>query len=464
MEVVLVLSGLLVGLAVGFVVASRRRILPAAPAEPSDVPVDTLQRRVVDDPRAVTVEAAKPGDGMATARAQAVEVSEEQAVAPEVATVAEAAGPSPQELLEQEAKRLRSTCSEQGGRIEELESQLRRLRRWAGEQLQRSTVQLADLWKQRKLPTRVHEMGREPASEVVEELRHLAEPLGEWSHELGLGGAEIHYWMGFWHALEGRPAAAVEGFEQALRRGIEGEARRDTQLALGDALWLLDRRKKARDAYRQVLDRKRVPGLILHRCAQVAFEERSYGDVLTHLEPILERKQTPLEAFIMASEAAARLGDNARSVALCEAGLNKHPDTPILCASMIVPLARLGQRERMQEVYQHARELAPELAEAPYFLGVVRLDDGDLDGASELVHEALALRADYPEAHFSLGVIHNRRGEFRKALEHLDRAVRLKPEFAEAYYNMKDSYDGLRDFESSIAVLKKAVQLNPEYR
>ena len=461
MEVVLVLAGLLVGLAVGFVVASRRRIQPAVPAEPSDVAIDILQRPVPDAPRALAVGVAEPDDGTATARGEVEEVSEEEVVAPEVAEVV---GPSPQELLEGELKRLRSACSEQGGRIEELESQLRRLRRWAGGQLQRSTEQLAELWKQRKLPTRVHEMGREPAPEVVEELRHLAEPLGEWSHELGLGGAEIHYWLGLWHALEGRPAAAVEGLEQALRRGIEGEARRDTQLALGDVLWLLDRRKKARDAYRLVLDRKRVPGLILHRCAQVAFEERSYGDVLTHLEPILERKQTPLEAFIMASEAAGKLGDHARAVAQCEAGLTKHPDTPILFASMIVPLARLGQRERMLEVYQRARELAPELAEAPYFLGVVRLGDGDLDGASELIHEALALRADYPEAHLSLGVIHNRRGEFRKALEHLNRAVSLKPEFAEAYYNMKDSYDGLRDFESSIAVLKRAVQLNPEYR
>lgn|GEM_PF-1720560 len=461
MEVVLVLSGLLVGLAVGFLVASRRRGQPASASELNDDSVDALQSRMFDvapaevaDAGAVGLtgggEGGEPGavDGAAGAEMPAEAVS----------------GPSPQELLEEEVERLRSTTFEQGNRIDELESQLRRLRRWAGQQLQRSAEQIGVLWKQRKLPTRVHEMGRELAPEVVEELRHLAEPLGDWSHELGLGGAEIHSWLGLWHALEGRPAAAVDSFEQALRKGIEGEARRETQLALGDALWLLDRRKKARDAYRQVLDRKRVPGLILHRCAQVAFEERSYQEVLAHLDPILERKQTPLEAFIMASEAAGKLGDHARAVALCEAGLNKHPDIPILFASMVVPLARLGQRERMQEVYERARELSPELAEAPYALGVVRLDDGDLDGASELMLEALALRPDYPEAHFSLGVIHNRRGEFRKALEHFDHAVRLKPEFAEAYYNMKDSYDGLRDFESSIAVLKRAVQLNPEYR
>jgi len=466
-EVVLVLSGLLVGFALGFWIASRRRDGAVGPATGSARGFSELQLRTYDTAPEAGVAAVTPSS-QPLAQAAAVAVVEPgdvpTAVPPEPAPEAGHVGPSVEELRQQELERLQKSCSELGARAEELESQARRMRRWAGAQLQRSTEQLEALWKREKLPTRVHEMSREPVGGVMEQVRELAEPLGEWSDELGLGGADVSYWMGLWHALEGRPTAAVEGFEQALRKGIEGEKRRETQLALGDALWLLDRRKKARDAYRQVLDRKRLPGVVLHRCAQVAFEERSYAEALSLLESILERKQTPLQAFTMASLAAAKLGDHAKAVALCEAGLKRFPDTPILLTSMLVPLGQLGQRERMQEVCARARELDPKLAEAPFSIAVVRLHDNDLDGAGELLNEALGLRPDYPEALFCLGVICNRRGEFRKALEYFRRAVALKPDYAEAYYNMKDSYDGLRDFESSIAMLKKAVQLNPEYR
>ena len=449
MEVILVVCGLLVGLGVGFVAGSRRRGSPPTPEAVAPALSDGLER-----PSTARVVAPSP------AKATAVTPPAPEAAATEAAP----AGQSPLELCEQELERARTLVAEQRGRIDELESQARRLRRWAGGQLQRTAAQLETVWKREKLPTRVHDMGKPVAEGLLEELRQIAEPLEEGSRQLGVGDATIHCWLGLWHALEGRAAPAVECFELALRKGIDGEAARETRLALGDALWLLDRRRKARDAYRQVLDRKRVPALVLHRCAQVALEERAYADALSHLEPLLERKQPPLEAFLMASRASLQLGDHARSLAFSEAGLKKHPDEPLLLASAIVPLGRLGQKERMEEAARRSRELDPRLAEPAYSLGVIRLDEGDLDGAEALFSEALEVRPEYPEALFSLGVIHNKRGEFRKALELLQRAVDLRPDYAEAYYNMKESYDGLRDFESSIAVLKKAVRLNPEYR
>jgi tetratricopeptide (TPR) repeat protein len=191
---------------------------------------------------------------------------------------------------------------------------------------------------------------------------------------------------------------------------------------------------------------------------------RSYADALVEIEHCLKRKKPDVETYQLASLICAKLGNNERAVALCEEGLSKHPDSALLLADMIIPLAQGGQRQRADEIYTRLRETTPTLAEVPFSMGVVHMHAEELDTAVKLLEEAISLRAEYPEAYYCLGVIQNRKGEYQNALSYFKLAVELKPDYAEAYYNMKDSYDGLRDFEKSIAMLDKAVHLNPAYR
>lgn len=303
-------------------------------------------------------------------------------------------------------------------------------------------------------------MAERPSQEVLEALGSLAEPLHRSVTELGIGEGEVHHRLGMWQVLEGRLEGAISSFQKAISMGVGYDA----WLAHGDCLWMSDRRKKARDAYRPCKNMKRVPAHVFQRCAQVGFDERRFTETLADLQPILTRKKPDIEAFTLAALAYGKLDDHENAVSILEQGLERHPDAPLLLANMIIPLARMGNTERANEVYERARELDPELADAPFAMGVARMHQKDDEAAIELLEEALDLRPEYPEALFCLGVIHNHKGEFRNALEHFQLAVELKPDYAEAYYNMKDSYDGLRDFEGSIAMLEKAVQLNPEYR
>jgi tetratricopeptide (TPR) repeat protein len=346
-----------------------------------------------------------------------------------------------------------------GIRIEELETELRRIRRRAGEHLNLLAARLEAVWTARRLPTRVLDLPDEIDADQLTELRELAGPMRTWGADFGLGNAEMHYHLGLIAVLENDFEEGVRCFERAA---FDGKVP-DGWLALADCQWQLERPKTAAKSYIRCLEHKRMPAHIFQRVAQVAIQERRYDDAIQTLQRVMSRKNVPQEIYALASMASRELGDPEQAVAHCEEGLKRHEGSVLLLSSMIIPLSETGDDERAERCANLAQEIDSECPAVPYSLGVMRMSNGKEDTAVELFEEALVLDPEYPEALFRLGVIHNRRGQFKKALEYFKPAVELKPDFAEAYFNMKDSYEGLRDFDNAIAMLNRAVQLNPDY-
>ena len=342
----------------------------------------------------------------------------------------------------------------------ELRSDLARYKRWAEGRFWQLAERLDTTWTRAKLPLRVHELPSEVAKKYHGPLDEMTAELADWLATLELGSGEVCHRIGLWKAMGGDRVAASQWFRKAVQKGLGFEA----WLALGDCLWDQGRRDKAREAYVECARGPGMPDHVFLRSAQAAIDHHRYREALASLETLLDRPKPPVEVFTLASLACGKLHDDQRAVELCEHGLSVFSDNPHLLASQIIPLARLGELERAVAIHDRVRELAPEVAEAPFALGVVRLNAGDTDAALQLFDEALVLDPERAEVYFCLGVIHNQRGEFREALEDLQRAVQLKPEYAEAYYNMKDSFEGLRDFDSAMEMLQKATRLNPEYR
>lgn len=424
----------------------------SADVEPSDgAPADAADAEQALDEPPPEGEARRGIEGSATAAGESPAEGAGEGAGGEIA---EQASP------EQEVARLEQEIHDLRTLTQELETQLRQYRRWANDQINHASERLGEAWVREKLPRRVHEITEPPDPEAVERVSNVAHLLQQWVDELGLGDAEVFHRIGLWLAVEGRNEEAAAAFQKAVQRGMGTEG----WLALGDIRWTLDRRKKARDAYRQCKEMKRAPAHVFYRSASVAFEEYRFADALADLDRVLSRAKPGVEVYVLNSRVRGKLKEFDEAVAILEAGLEKHPEDPLLMAEMVIPLARSGQRERAEEVYAKARELDPELAEAPFALAVVHMDEDRTDEASALLEEALDLRSEYPEALLCLGVLHNRKGDHQNALEYFKMAIEVKPDYAEAYYNMKDAYDGLRDFENSIAMLEKAVQLNPEYR
>jgi tetratricopeptide (TPR) repeat protein len=420
----------LVGLSVGFLAAGRRpRHAPESVEHPTH-PEAPPSSAAAEAPREPPHDKARPKETPAK-------------------KTADEGGPD----LEAECRRLTE-------RVEELGTEIRRYRRWATERLQSAADALEALWKRQKLPRLVHELGGlEIPPETRAEIHAGAEPMSQWISEFAIGTAQMHYLLGLCAVLDGAHDRAARAFQQAAFDGFVP----DSWLALGDSQWRLDRRKKAAKTYARCLDHKRMPNHIYERVAMVAIDDRQYEQALSTIQRILVRKTAGVDAFILASQACGKLGDHQRAIEICQEGLQQHPDSAQLLASMIIPLSHIGDLARAEECAARARELVPEIAGVPFGLGVARMNAGDHSKAIRHFEEALKLQPDHHEALFCLGVIANSQGKFKKALDYFQKTVKLKPDYAEAYFNMKESYEGLRDFDNAIAVLNKAVQLNPDY-
>ncbi len=374
---------------------------------------------------------------------------------------AEAAEPDDDErdALRAEVGRLERELAAGRGRIDELETELRRFRRWTSDQIRDRAASLAAVWKSARLPERVDELPHEVGPELLGRLRSEAEPIAQLTAEFGLTTPELQFQLGLLDALERRFDRAAGRFQEAAHGGVRPEG----WLALGDCQWALGRPKKAARAYDQCREAKRMPTRLFERIAEVAVHEHRYRDALEPLGTALGRSTASERAYLLAATARLELGELEEAVRACETGLETHPDSARLRAAMILPLARLGEKDRAEGCARKALELEPELPDVPVALAVAKLERGDLRGARASLREALQLDGDCAAAHFHLGAIANRESKFKQALDHFREAVRLRPDYAEAYLLMKDSYEGLRDFDNAIAMLNKAVQLNPDY-
>lgn len=369
-------------------------------------------------------------------------------------------GPSDREReLAAEAQDLRGLQAGLRARIDELETDLRRYRRWANDHLQEHADALEREWSRAKLPHRVHDLPPAMDPELLALLRSEGDEMRSWIGEFGLGTAEMRFQLGLLDALDGQLDRAAGEFQHAAHHGVRPEG----WLALGDVQWLLGRPKKAARAYEQCLEAPRMPEYLFERCAEVALAEHHERDGLEVLERVLKRTSPSERAYELAAILHLRLAEHERALAVCERGLERYPESATLRARMIVPLGRLGAAERVDGCARKARELDPGLALTPVALGIDRLLDDRLAEAEGLFREALELDPSCAEAHCHLGIIANRRGQFAAALKSLRHAAKLKPDYAEAYFNMKDAYEGLRDFDNAIAMLNKAVQLDPNY-
>jgi tetratricopeptide (TPR) repeat protein len=85
----------------------------------------------------------------------------------------------------------------------------------------------------------------------------------------------------------------------------------------------------------------------------------------------------------------------------------------------------------------------------------------DLQGAAQLLNEAVALDPNHAQAQNLLGFIMGQQGDLTSALIHLERAVSLRPDFADAHYNLGVAlwYGGSK--AKGISELQEAVRLDP---
>ena len=114
--------------------------------------------------------------------------------------------------------------------------------------------------------------------------------------------------------------------------------------------------------------------------------------------------------------------------------VRKHPDNALAHYHLGFAQGMIGNRTAEVSEYQRAEALG--LGNWDLFLnmGLVQLEEGDLDAATDSLRQALLLGGNHPESHFNLALVYERRGLLADAEREMLASLNLDPGQPDARY------------------------------
>jgi Flp pilus assembly protein TadD len=109
-----------------------------------------------------------------------------------------------------------------------------------------------------------------------------------------------------------------------------------------------------------------------------------------------------------------------------------HPDDALAHYHLGFAYGMLGRHTEELAEYRRAVSLGLKKWDLFLNLGLVYLQDGNTDAATDALATAVALGPGHPEAHFNLGLAYERRGMLAEARREMLTSLRLDPKQAEA--------------------------------
>ncbi len=122
-----------------------------------------------------------------------------------------------------------------------------------------------------------------------------------------------------------------------------------------------------------------------------------------------------------------------------------------------------GNLPAAESLYHELLDMQSGQIEAMYLLGILYLQQGNLDLALEYMYKTLLLNPDHATAHGYLGTILKKQGEYKKSLESYKRAIMLNPSYVQAHGNLASLYYVLGRKERAIESYREAISLKPDY-
>ncbi|HMK87671.1 MAG TPA: tetratricopeptide repeat protein [Steroidobacteraceae bacterium] len=122
-----------------------------------------------------------------------------------------------------------------------------------------------------------------------------------------------------------------------------------------------------------------------------------------------------------------------------------------------------GRRDEARNLCRQALDMDPTHFNALHFLGVMALQESEVDLAIELLGRAVAVHPGSLAAHVNYGTALHERGRFDEAAASCDRAIALDPCCAEAFYNRGNALRELERYEDSLESYERAIALRADY-
>lgn len=133
----------------------------------------------------------------------------------------------------------------------------------------------------------------------------------------------------------------------------------------------------------------------------------------------------------------------------------------------LLAIARKHQQDgdliQAERLYGQVLLTDPENAEAPWLLGLVAQDLGQLDQAVAALRRAVALRPGHAERHLRLGNCLFAQERLAEAAACYRQALRIRPDSAEAHTNLGSTLQAQGKLEEATACHRQALRLNPGF-
>lgn len=105
-------------------------------------------------------------------------------------------------------------------------------------------------------------------------------------------------------------------------------------------------------------------------------------------------------------------------------------------------------------------QLKPKQADALHLLGIIALQNGDIDKAIQLISKAINVNPANPEYYSNLGFALHEQGKLSEAISHYRKAISIKSDYANARYNLHALLLNA-DMHAATENMKKVVELQP---
>ncbi|MCB1050298.1 MAG: tetratricopeptide repeat protein [Acidobacteria bacterium] len=157
------------------------------------------------------------------------------------------------------------------------------------------------------------------------------------------------------------------------------------------------------------------------------YKEKKYAEAMEHIQASLEKDPELDHSLKLAAYISHTTEDWPNAIKYTDAYLKLHPDDTNMMKLAYDAAERANNKEALNKYKESIKNIEGVTPEGLYNEAVVKLNQGDDDGAKPILEELIKMKPDYADAYHRLGEIYVREGEFELAITNLKKFLKLAP-------------------------------------
>ncbi|MBN1471511.1 MAG: tetratricopeptide repeat protein [Syntrophaceae bacterium] len=166
-------------------------------------------------------------------------------------------------------------------------------------------------------------------------------------------------------------------------------------------------------------------------------QQKQWQNSFTLFENTLEKDPNNYVAYVLIGQELAKNGKNEQALYYYDMGLKLTPKVYAAYKNKAIILNRLGNRHEAIRVLKKAIQEIQAPAEAYYVLGLLYLEDNNLDKCEEYSLKSVRKNPNYGDAYNLLGLVLLKKGNLEESMQNFEKALRINPDNIKVQKNLK---------------------------